>query len=72
MDRTQMRREVELMEEELPLMERWRDEATGGEYAERAAIVSEYVDNTREARKLLASTAKMGDRRAILQEHKLG
>jgi hypothetical protein len=69
MDRTQMRREVELMEQELPLMERWRDEATGAEYAERAAIVSQYADNNREARKLLDSTARERDRLALLQEH---
>ena len=69
MDHVEQRREVELMEAELPQLERWRDEATGAEYEERSAIVAEYAANTREARKHLDLAAKMRDRQALLQEH---
>jgi len=68
-DRTETRREVERMEEELARMERWRDEAPGDD--ERAEIVAGYRANLQELRDAVRNLEAFEDRRlARLQEHR--
>ena len=68
MYRTQTQREVVRMEEELALLERWRDEAPGDE--ERAEIVAGYRANLQELRDAVRRLEAFKDRRlARLQEH---
>ncbi len=70
MDRTEALRKVEEMGEDLPRMERWRDEAQDeDERSEREEIVAEYRANLREMRALVRSSGAMKNRIARLQEH---
>jgi hypothetical protein len=70
MDHAEQQRQVALMEDELPLLERWRDEAQDeDERAERGELVAAYRANLREIRALIRSSGAMRSRIARLQEH---
>jgi hypothetical protein len=70
MNERELRYEVARMERELERLKEWRDQAvTPKEYAERADIVLEYGNHTRQARWHMDEADRLRNKQTRLQEH---